>query len=76
MGGTSTDVSRISGAPDRTDHLTIAGRRLRVPVVRLETVAAGGGSLLQVQAGLYRVGTKSAGSIPGQPVTGEGDPRH
>ena len=74
MGGTSTDVSRVAGAPDRTDHLTIAGRRLRVPVVRLETVAAGGGSLLQVQAGLYQVGPRSAGSMPGPACYGRGGP--
>jgi len=74
MGGTSTDVSRIDGPPERVDHLVVGGVRLRVPAVRIETVAAGGGSVLRVQAGVYRVGPDSAGADPGPACYGRGGP--
>ena len=74
IGGTSADLCRVDGPPERTDHLTVAGLRLRVPAVRLETVAAGGGSVLSVRAGLYQVGPESAGSMPGPACYGRGGP--
>ena len=74
MGGTSTDVCRVDGEPERTDHLTIDGMTLRVPAVRLETVAAGGGSRLAVRAAVYAVGPRSAGADPGPAAYGRGGP--
>ncbi len=74
MGGTSTDVCRVDGDLVRTDHLVIDGMRLRVPAVALETVAAGGGSRLQVRAGAYAVGPDSAGADPGPAAYGRGGP--
>jgi len=74
MGGTSTDVCRVDGAPERTSHLTIGGMRIRVPAVQLETVAAGGGSLLTLQGGVMQVGPRSAGAHPGPAAYGRGGP--
>lgn len=74
MGGTSTDVCRVDGAPARVPFLDIAGLRLRVPAVRLETVAAGGGSRLGVVAGAHAVGPRSAGADPGPAAYGRGGP--
>lgn len=74
MGGTSTDVCRVHGPPARVAHLEIGGLRLRVPAVRLETVAAGGGSRLGWVAGAYAVGPRSAGADPGPAAYGRGGP--
>ncbi len=74
MGGTSTDVCRVDGEPERTDHLRIAGLTLRVPAVRLETVSAGGGSILGLRGGIYEVGPRSAGADPGPASYGRGGP--
>ncbi|MFT4980026.1 MAG: 5-oxoprolinase (ATP-hydrolyzing), partial [Myxococcota bacterium] len=74
MGGTSADVCRVDGEPERVAHVTVGGWRLRVPAIRLETVAAGGGSLLSVQGGVYAVGPRSAGSNPGPAAYGRGGP--
>jgi len=74
MGGTSTDVCRVDGSPARVPHLDIGGLRLRVPAVRLETVAAGGGSRLGRLAGAYAVGPRSAGASPGPAAYGRGGP--
>ncbi len=74
MGGTSTDVCRVDGPPERTDHLRIGGMNLRVPAVRLETVAAGGGSILRVGGGVMGVGPHSAGADPGPAAYGRGGP--
>jgi 5-oxoprolinase (ATP-hydrolysing) len=74
MGGTSTDVSRVEGAPERVESLSIAGLCLRVPAVRLETVAAGGGSRLHRRAEGYAAGPDSAGADPGPAAYGRGGP--
>ena len=74
MGGTSTDVCRVAGAPERADSLEIGGLRLRVPVVRLHTVAAGGGSRLTLRSEIYAVGPESAGADPGPAAYGRGGP--
>ncbi len=65
MGGTSTDVSRYEGAPERVYEAEIAGVPLRAPVMAIHTVAAGGGSICRVEAGRLRVGPESAGARPG-----------
>lgn len=65
MGGTSTDVSRYEGAPERVYEAEIAGVPLRAPVMAIHTVAAGGGSVCRLEAGRLRVGPESAGARPG-----------
>jgi 5-oxoprolinase (ATP-hydrolysing) len=74
MGGTSTDVCRVDGGPERADHIDISGLRLRVPSLRLETVAAGGGSIVQTLDGVMMVGPRSAGANPGPAAYGRGGP--
>jgi len=65
MGGTSTDVAQYSGEYERSLETEIAGVRLRSPMMRIHTVAAGGGSILHYEGGRFRVGPDSAGSDPG-----------
>ncbi|MQA03204.1 MAG: 5-oxoprolinase [Streptosporangiales bacterium] len=65
MGGTSTDVSHYAGEYERVFHTTVAGVRLRAPMLDIHTVAAGGGSILHFDGSRYRVGPDSAGAIPG-----------
>ncbi|MFM1813413.1 MAG: hypothetical protein RLZ98_108 [Pseudomonadota bacterium] len=65
MGGTSTDVSHYDGTFERTFETEVAGVRMRVPMMRIHTVAAGGGSILHFDDGRFRVGPDSAGSNPG-----------
>ena len=56
MGGTSTDVAQYSGEYERSLETEIAGVRLRSPMMRIHTVAAGGGSILHYEGGRFRVG--------------------
>ena len=74
MGGTSTDVCRISGgAPIVGTGNLVAGRVNRVPSVPVQTIGAGGGSVAWVdEGGALRVGPRSAGAIPGPAVYGLG----
>jgi len=66
MGGTSTDVSLADGAIRRTSEGSIEGWPVRVPMIDIHTVGAGGGSIAWVDAGgALRVGPQSAGSEPG-----------
>jgi len=65
MGGTSTDVSLYDGEFERTTSSTIAGVRLTAPMMRVQTVAAGGGSILKLAASRLQVGPESAGACPG-----------
>ncbi|MBW2461536.1 MAG: hydantoinase B/oxoprolinase family protein [Deltaproteobacteria bacterium] len=65
MGGTSTDVSRVAGDPERAYETRVAGVRLRTPMLRVHTIAAGGGSLCRVRGGRLTVGPESAGAEPG-----------
>ncbi|HEX5667069.1 MAG TPA: hydantoinase/oxoprolinase family protein, partial [Hyphomicrobium sp.] len=65
MGGTSTDVSHFAGTYERTFETEVAGVRLRVPMLDIHTVAAGGGSIIRFDDGRLRVGPESAGSDPG-----------
>ncbi len=72
MGGTSTDVCRISGGELAvgTGH-RVAGRVNRVPSVPISTIGAGGGSVAWVDdGGALRVGPRSAGAHPGPAVYG------
>jgi 5-oxoprolinase (ATP-hydrolysing) len=65
MGGTSTDVAHFQGEYERQLESEIAGVRMRVPVLDIHTIAAGGGSLLFFDGSSYRVGPESAGANPG-----------
>ncbi|MGW1725352.1 hydantoinase B/oxoprolinase family protein [Streptomyces sp. NPDC002306] len=65
MGGTSTDVSHFAGEYERVFTTQIAGVRLRAPMLDIDTVAAGGGSVLHFDGSRYRVGPDSAGADPG-----------
>jgi N-methylhydantoinase A len=76
MGGTSTDVSLIDGAPRTTRETTLAGLPVAVPVLDVHSVGAGGGSLARVDAGgALRVGPESAGAVPGPASYGRGGDR-
>jgi 5-oxoprolinase (ATP-hydrolysing) len=74
MGGTSTDVCRFAGALERRDQARIAGVRLRSPMLDVETVAAGGGSILAFDGLRARAGPASAGADPGPAAYGRGGP--
>jgi 5-oxoprolinase (ATP-hydrolysing) len=74
MGGTSTDVCRFAGALERRDTARVAGVRLRSPMLDVETVAAGGGSILAFDGLRARVGPGSAGADPGPAAYGRGGP--
>ena len=65
MGGTSTDVAHYAGEYERQLDSEIAGARMRVPVLAIHTIAAGGGSLLSFDGLSYGVGPESGGSNPG-----------
>ena len=65
MGGTSTDVSHYDGEYERAFETEVAGVRMRAPMMRIHTVAAGGGSILHYEQGRYQVGPQSAGADPG-----------
>jgi 5-oxoprolinase (ATP-hydrolysing) len=74
MGGTSTDVCRFAGVLERRDAARVAGVRLRSPMLDVETVAAGGGSILAFDGFRARVGPASAGADPGPAAYGRGGP--
>lgn len=74
MGGTSTDVSHAAGALERTTETVVAGVRIAVPMLKIQTVAAGGGSLLLFDGSRLRVGPESAGSDPGPMCYRRGGP--
>jgi 5-oxoprolinase (ATP-hydrolysing) len=74
MGGTSTDVCRYAGALERRDQARVAGVKLRSPMLDVETVAAGGGSILTFDGLRARAGPASAGADPGPASYGRGGP--
>lgn len=74
MGGTSTDVALIDGRPATTSEADVAGLPVRVPVLDIHTVGAGGGSLARFDlGGALRVGPESAGADPGPICYGKGE---
>jgi N-methylhydantoinase A len=74
MGGTSTDVALVDGRPTTTNEADVAGVPVRVPVLDIHTVGAGGGSLARFDAGgALRVGPESAGADPGPICYGRGE---
>jgi len=73
MGGTSTDVALVVGEPRPGNEAEIAGLPVRVPMLDIHTVGAGGGSLARFDAGgALRVGPESAGADPGPICYGRG----
>lgn len=73
MGGTSTDVSLCDGQARETMEASIDGFPVRVPMLDIHTVGAGGGSIARVdEGGLLRVGPQSAGADPGPACYGIG----
>ena len=74
MGGTSSDVSLVrDGAAERTTEADVGGYPIRTPMVDVETVGAGGGSIGWVDdGGALRVGPRSAGAAPGPACYGKG----
>ena len=74
MGGTSSDVGLVrDGEIERTTSGDVGGHPVHVPMVDVETVGAGGGSIAWVDAGgALRVGPRSAGAEPGPACYGRG----
>ncbi len=74
MGGTSTDVAHFCGTFERSLETTVGGVRLRTPMLRIHTVAAGGGSICRLVDDRFRVGPQSAGADPGPASYRRGGP--
>ncbi len=74
MGGTSTDVCHYAGEYERSFETEVAGVRMRVPMMDIHTVAAGGGSILRFADGRLQVGPESAGANPGPACYRRGGP--
>jgi 5-oxoprolinase (ATP-hydrolysing) len=74
MGGTSTDVALYAGQFERAFDTEVAGAEMRVPMMAIETVAAGGGSVLHFDGSRFRVGPDSAGANPGPAAYRRGGP--
>ena len=74
MGGTSTDVALYAGQYERAFETVVAGVRMRAPMMAINTVAAGGGSILKFDGARYRVGPESAGAVPGPACYRRGGP--
>jgi 5-oxoprolinase (ATP-hydrolysing) len=74
MGGTSTDISLYAGRFERHNDTSIAGVRVSAPMMRIDTVAAGGGSICRFERGRFVVGPESAGAVPGPACYRRGGP--
>ena len=75
MGGTSTDVALMESGPGLVSECVIGGRPLKIPVMDIHTVGAGGGSVAWVDGGgALRVGPRSAGADPGPAAYRRGGP--
>lgn len=74
MGGTSTDVSLIDNSLSLTVESKISGYPIKVPMIDIHTVGAGGGSIASVDVGgSLQVGPESAGADPGPICYGKGE---
>ncbi|GAB5371188.1 hypothetical protein AAMO2058_001557800 [Amorphochlora amoebiformis] len=75
MGGTSTDVCHLSnGEYERAFDTEVAGVRMRAPIMKIHTVAAGGGSILTFDGQRLLCGPQSAGAVPGPACYRRGGP--
>jgi N-methylhydantoinase A len=74
MGGTSCDVALVQGGePTVSDQSAVEGRHIAVPMLDINTVSAGGGTVAVVdQYGSLHVGPQSAGAVPGPAAYGRG----
>jgi N-methylhydantoinase A/oxoprolinase/acetone carboxylase beta subunit len=73
MGGTSTDVSLVDGEIAMSTDARIGDFPVRLPMIDIHTVGAGGGSIARVDSGgALRVGPESAGALPGPACYGTG----
>lgn len=73
MGGTSTDVAHVSGTIAETSEGSVSGYPMRLPMIDIHTVGAGGGSIAWFDTGgALRVGPVSAGANPGPAAYGRG----
>src|SRR5712671_6020339 len=74
MGGTSTDISLVlDGRPQVTREASLAGTPIRIPVIDINAIGAGGGSLAWIdEGGALRVGPQSAEAVPGPACYGRG----
>jgi N-methylhydantoinase A len=73
MGGTSFDMSLIvGGEPETVQETQLEGLPLLMPIVKIHTIGAGGGSIAYAEAGGLRVGPESAGAAPGPACYGRG----
>jgi len=74
MGGTSTDVSLVDGEIRRTNESAVGDFPIRLPIIDIHSVGAGGGSIAHLDAGgSLRVGPQSAGADPGPACYGRGE---
>src|SRR5919202_2210415 len=74
MGGTCSDVALYAGEFERAFETLVAGVRMRAPMMAINTVAAGGGSILHFDGARMRVGPDSAGADPGPACYRRGGP--
>ena len=73
MGGTSTDISLCDGKISFTTENTLGGAALKVPMINISTIGAGGGSIAYMaEGGILKVGPRSAGADPGPACYGKG----
>ncbi|MEA3176232.1 MAG: hypothetical protein QOF42_3643, partial [Gammaproteobacteria bacterium] len=74
MGGTSTDVSHFAGDYERAFDTEVGGVRISAPMMRIHSIAAGGGSIIRFDGSRLRVGPESAGANPGPACYRRGGP--
>lgn len=73
MGGTTTDVCLIvDGHADIAANRDLGGQKVRLPMVAVDSIGAGGGSIARLVSGALEVGPQSAGSSPGPACYGKG----
>lgn len=73
MGGTTTDVCLIiDGRAEVAANRVLGGQRIRLPMVAVDSIGAGGGSIARLVSGALEVGPQSAGSSPGPACYGKG----
>ncbi|WP_208025964.1 hydantoinase/oxoprolinase family protein [Amycolatopsis acidicola] len=77
MGGTSSDIAvALDGAPEIATRTTVGGLPLVLPVVAVNAIGAGGGSVVRVdEQGVLKVGPESTGAVPGPVAYGRGGTR-
>ena len=74
MGGTSTDIWHYSGSVEKRLETKISGIYLKTPVINIDSIAAGGGSIITYKQKRFVVGPDSAGSYPGPACYRNGGP--